>query len=551
MNLGNRYSQHSFSQVPSVNIQRSRFDRSSAAKTTMYFDYLTPIFVDEVLPGDDINLNVKTFARLAPQVVPLLDNMYIDFFFFFVPNRLVWDNWEKFMGAQDNPGDSTDYLCPVIKAPDTTGFANESIFDYFDVPPAAEKIEVNAFVFRAYNLIWNEWFRDQNLQNSVTVPLDDGPDPEATYTLLKRGKRHDYFTSALPWPQKGPSIMMPLGTSAPVYGPELSSADTGNIFQWWNRNSSDVVSGSIQKHPSATAEDRVFYTVEGPTSGTPAGGLSLGTQSQYEGTNGQPPYADLSEATAATINQFRQAMMMQSILELDARAGTRYVEILKAHYNVISPDFRLQRPEFLSGGEIRINQHVVAQTSETTSDDKPLGLLAAYSTAAEFGSKIGFSKSFTEHGHIIGLACARADITYQYGLHRMYSRQTRWDFFWPKFQELGEQAILNKEIYATGSSTDDEVFGYAERFAEYRYKPSTIRGQFRSTYTATLDVWHMAEDYESLPALNDTFIQQSTPIERSLVVVDGYPHLLVDFWFDQKHARPMMTYGIPATLGRF
>ena len=528
MNLGNRYSQHSFAQVPQANIARSQFNRSFAAKDTFDFDYLVPCFIDEVLPGDTINLNVKSFARLATQVVPLLDNMYLEYFFFFVPNRLVWDNWEKFNGAQTNPGDSTSYLIPTITVNNGTGFAVGSIYDKLGIPTQVDDITINALPLRAYNLIINSWFRDENLQNSLTVSKSDGPDADSLYTLQKRAKKHDYFTSALPWPQKGSAVSLPIGSSAPV----LSNNNQITI------NLAGLGTNMPLTGNNTTKSSLFVAGMDGTTRN-----VSFGNQSGL--------YADLSSATAATINQFRQAIMMQSLLELDARGGTRYVEILKAHFNVISPDFRLQRPEFLSSGRTMMSQHPVAQTSETTVGGTPQANLAAFTTAAEFSNKIGFTKSFVEHGYVIGLVQARGDVTYQQGLNKLWSRSTRYDFFWPKLQELGEQAILNKEIYIQGTSADNNIFGYQERYAEYRYRPSEIRGQFRSTFAQSLDVWHLAEEFSSLPALNSTFIQSNTPIERSLVVTENYPHLLIDYWFDYKHARPMMTYGVPATLGRF
>lgn len=548
MNLGNRHSQHSFAKVPSANIARSTFNRSFAIKDTFYFDQLTPIFVDEILPGDTVNLNVKSFARLATQVVPLLDNMYLDYFFFFVPNRLVWDNWEKFNGAQDNPGDSTDFLIPQIEAPAGTGFEVGSVFDHMGIPTGVLNLSINALPNRALNLIWNDWFRDQNLQNSITVHKGDGPDPAADYPMLKSAKKHDYFTSCLPWPQKGASVSLPIGTSAPVYGETVSSAG-GNLWQAWDTTLAAPINGQIRVDPSVGAlQSASPGGMEGNALNTH---VSIATSEQYAlFPDAVPAYADLSEATAATINQFRQAIMLQSFLERDARGGTRYVEILRAHFNVISPDFRLQRPEFLSGGTTQITQHPVTQTSSST-ETSPQANLAAFSTAAEFGNKIGFSKSFVEHGYVIGLIRARADITYQQGLNRMWSRLTRQDFFWPGFQQLGEQVVFNKEIYAQGTEVDDQAFGYQERHADYRYYPSSIRGHFRSTYPETLDVWHLAEEFGTLPGLNSTFIQSNTPIERSLVVAEGYPHLLYDGWFEYKHARPMITYGVPATLGRF
>jgi len=542
MNLGSRYSQHSFAQIPNVNIARSNFDRSFAAKDTMNFDYLYPFFVDEILPGDTCNLNVKTFARLATQVVPFMDNAYLDFFFFFVPNRLVWDNWERFNGAQDDPEASVDYLVPQIVYGSGIAVAPGSYHDHMGIPTAATGLSFNSLPSRAIALIWNDWFRDQNLQSKYAFPKGDGPDnvtmtPAAWMGPFKRAKKHDYFTSALPWPQKGDAVAMGLDGSSFI----KRVANAANPIGW--------VKGGTNT-PASTGSPTAFFSSGGYTIQDDAGGNGINIDPRNS------LYTD-GDGLTISINEFRQAMMMQSLLELDARGGTRYTEILRAHFGVVSPDARLQRPEFLSGGTVPLNQHPIAQSSGTLDDSTPQGNLASFATAAELGNKIGFTKSFVEHGFVIGLVQARADITYQYGLNRMWSRRTRWDYFWPKFQELGEQTILNKELYANGTavgSVDNGVFGYQERYAEYRYRPSEIRGEFRSNYAQTLDVWHLAEEHAPLPAqmpqLDENFIESFTPIERNLAV-SNYPALKMDYWFDYKHARPMMTYGVPATLGRF
>lgn len=533
--LGNRKSQHSFAQIPNVTMARSTFDRSFALKDTFDFDYLIPIYVDEIIPGDTHNVTVRSFSRLATQIVPIMDNMYMDFFFFFVPNRLVWENWERFNGAQDDPGDSTDFTVPILTL--GAAFTVDSIFDKFGLPTEVANVPVkNTLPLRAYLKIYNDWFRDQNMQNSLTIPIDDGPDAQADFALQKRGRRHDYFWSCLPWPQKGDAVSLPLGTEAPVLGIGTVNANySANVIPFYETGSlTPRVYADIKQIDGSTAD--TTWAVEENTDPALAG----------------TPYirADLTQATAATINQLRLAIMTQSLLELDARGGTRYVEILRAHFGVTSPDFRLQRAEFLGGGEIKINSHPVAQTAPTSGSD-PQGQLAAFATAASTdGDNIGFTKSFVEHGYVIGLVCARADMTYQQGLNRMWSKTTRFDFFWPKLQQLGEQAVLNQEIYTQGSSADTDVFGYQERYAEYRYKPSEIHGKFRSTYATSLDVWHLAEEFGTLPALNSTFIVQNTPVDRC-IAVPTEPHLLFDAWFKVKSARPMLTYSVPATLGRF
>lgn len=540
-----------FSENPaSVDVSRSRFQRNQNIKTSFNAGDLIPFYLDEVLPGDTVSIDTSKVVRMSTLIAPIMDNIYLDTYFFFVPNRLVWDHWKQFMGENTESAwiPETSYTIPQVTAP-SGGWSVGTIADYMGIPTGISGLSVDAMPFRAYAMICNEWFRDENLTDPLYFDTGDSTLAGSNGTNyrtdvvkggapFKAAKYHDYFTSALPAPQKGPDVPLPLGSSAPVYS--AANVDTSAYSNY----------AMLFKKVDGTNFGSGYVNLVAGSGGNDTASL----RGLTETTVGNPPslypvnlMTDLTLATGTSINQLRQAFQVQKLYEKDARGGTRYTEILKSHFGVTSPDSRLQRPEYLGGSRVPINVHQVVQNSATDSVS-PQGNTAAYSLTID--SHSDFTKSFTEHGWIIGLCVARYDHTYQQGLERMWSRKVREDYYFPVFANLGEQAIKNKEIFAQGTSVDDEVFGYQEAWAEYRYKPSRISGELRSQYSASLDLWHLGDDYASLPQLSDAWIREDkSNIDRTLAVTSAVSHqFIADIFVKNSEVRIMPLYSIPGLI---
>lgn len=523
-----------FLREPDIRIGRSQFDRSHGVKTTFDASYLIPILVDEVLPGDTATCRLNGFCRIfSPLDAPIMDNITLETFFFFVPTRLVWSNFKYFMGEHDSPGaQDTDYTIPILDSGMTVshqeGTGDEHLAAYFGIPHGLQSgsVDVNALPFRAYNLIYREFFRDQNIAGYPTVATSDGPDAVTLYEIKKSAKKHDYFTTCLPYLQKGDPVTVALSGTAPIEGigvaDQVPSQTTTNVYE--------TDGTGTEQYPFSWTSTEIH--VEG------------------DAASGDFPmiYANVS-GLYFEINDLRESVAIQRLLELDARGGTRLTEIIQSQFGVRPPDYRLQRPEFLGGGKSFINVSPVANTSGVDStvsisgSDEPQGLLRGVGSGSLTGH--GWAKSFVEPGYIIGLVRARGDLSYFQGLDKMWSRQTRLEFYTPVLANLGEQAVLNKELYVSNDSNDDLTFGYQERWGEYRFKKSMITGKFNPDVSGSLSHWHLAEDFGSLPTLNTTFIFDQTPMSR-VTTVDSEPDFILDVWFDYKWARPIPVHSIPS-----
>lgn len=544
----NRNVESHFALLPNADIRRSQFDRSSSVKTSFNVGDVIPFYLDEVLPGDTFKVKTSKVVRLQTLITPMMDNIYLDTYFFFVPNRLVWNHWKEFNGENTESAwlPTTEYEIPQITSPATDGWKVGTVADYFGIPTGVPGLSVNALPFRAYALIMNEWFRDENLSDPLVVPLDDatvaGVNTGAYITDVAKGglpfvasKYHDYFTSCLPAPQKGPDVTIPVAEAANL--PVLPLSDTHSFTAESPANSlfwSELDGSHSWKGTYRDGND---------------GLQALNVDSSHTFVAPSNLWAVQSGvASAATINQLRMAFQIQKLYEKDARGGTRYTEILKSHFGVTSPDARLQRPEYLGGNRIPVNINQIVQQSATTEGSTPQGNPVGLSLTTDNHSD--FTKSFTEHGFILGLMVARYDHTYQQGLDRMFSRKSRFDYYWPVFANIGEQAVYNKEIYAQGSDADDEVFGYQEAWADYRYKPNRVTGEMRSSYAQSLDVWHLADDYSALPSLSDSWIREDkSTVDRVLAVQSSVSNqLFADIYVENRCTRPMPMYSIPGLI---
>lgn len=549
-----------------LDMPRSTFDRSCSNKTSFNVGEVIPFYVDEVLPGDTFKVKTSKVVRLQTMLTPMMDNVYLDTYFFFVPNRLVWEHWRQFNGENTESAwiPATEYEVPQITSPDDTGFSVGTIADYFGIPTGVSGLSVNALPFRAYALIMNEWFRDQNLQDPLLIPVDDatveGVNTGTFVTDVAKGgkpfiaaKYHDYFTSCLPSPQKGPDVSIPVANAGSY--PVIATGQRTTPY-------SDPETGFyypilFESEASRNVNGGTFGTIYLSDQNNNLLNKGFGQQTMIAGDSSDTAYpvnlwavAD-GNAAAATINQLRLAFQIQKMYEKDARGGTRYIEILKSHFGVTSPDARLQRPEYLGGNRVPINVNQVIQQSATGTGDTPQGTPVGLSLTTD--SNDDFIKSFVEHGFVIGLMVARYDHTYQQGLERMWSRRDRFDYYWPSFANIGEQAVLNKEIYAQGSSEDDEVFGYQEAWADYRYKPNRVSGEMRSQYAQSLDVWHLADNYETLPALSDSWIREDAAnVDRVLAVTSDLSNqLFCDVYIKNETTRCMPMYSIPGLIDHF